>query len=202
MLDDRRIAEILISHPAVAQVTLRKARETSTVQTDASANLEPLLEQLGLVVVKTKRRRKNQADNRQKLWPYWYQVRKAPPGSRVLDHDTIVALVCAKVITLKQNDLPVSIMNATTDDVDVMSIWGNRYVLRKIGKGLYLLRAELPFANIVGRVFVPSPDPPARMGEDDTLARMKLDVIGPTPPPGPEIACTQAAPGRESTDEN
>lgn len=171
MLDNARISEILTSHPAVKRVTLGKEGKTSTIQTNASANLEPLLTQLGLVVTKTKRHQKSDGGNRKKLWPYWYQVRKAPPGSHVLDHDTVVALVCAKVLTLTQNDLPASIMNATADDVDVMSIWGNRYALRKIAKGLYLMRAELPFANIVGRVLLQG------------------------------VACTQAGPGWENTDE-
>lgn len=170
MLDNDRISEILTPHPAVERVTLREAGKTSSIQTDASVNLEPLLMQLGLVVVKTKRHRKNAAD-RKKLWPYWYQVLAAPPGSQVLDHDTIVALVCAKVLMLKQDGLPASIMNATAADVDVMSVWGESYVLSRIAKGLYLMRAGLPFANIVGRIS------------------------------GVDTACTQAGPGREDTDE-
>jgi hypothetical protein len=141
MLDNKQIWDILTSHPAVERVTLRLANKPSTIQTDASANLEPLLAQLGLVVVKTKRHRMDQTDNRSKLWPYWYQVRKAPPGSHVLDHNTIVALVCAKVLALSQDGLPASIMAAAASDVEVVSIWSNQYNLRKIGKGLYLLRA-------------------------------------------------------------
>jgi hypothetical protein len=190
MLDDIRISEILTSHPAVERVTLRKEEQTSTIQTNSSANLEPLLAQLGLVVVKTKRRRKDQTGNRNKLWPYWYQVRKAPPGSHVLDHDTIVALVCAKVLTLTQNGMPASIMNASDANVDVLSAWSIRYTLRRIGKGLYLMRS-----------LVPSPNLHVYRGEDVTPMKMTvLDAIDPTAAEiAPEIACTQAGPGRETT---
>lgn len=191
MFGNRRKDEILTAHPAVERVTLREAGETSTIQTNGSVNLAPLLEQLGLVVMKTKRHQKSDVANRKKLWPYWYQVLAAPPGSQVLDHDTIVALVCAKVLTLKQNDLPASIMNATTATVDVFSIWGIRYTLHRIGKGLYLMRS-----------FVASLDVHVYRGMDDSRHdSVKLDILGPTVPPGPEIACVQAGPGRENTDE-